>query len=431
MNVPKLRFPEFLGAGEWTDERLETKTKKVGSGITPTGGDKNYKQSGRPFVRSQNIGWGNLLLNDVAFIDEKTHNSFISTQIAAYDVLLNITGASIGRSAVADSRIEGGNVNQHVCIIRVTPDELSSYFLNQYLISQDGQKQIDSFQAGGNRQGLNFEQIRSLLIPLPTLFAEQQKIASCLSSLDELVTAETQKLAALKDHKKGLMQQLFPQAGETTPRVRFAEFLGAGEWKDKKLLDLAENGFSNGVFNDPKKVGSGYKLINVLDMYLDTTINEDSLSLVELSISEFQKNKVEYGDVFFTRSSLVKAGIAQSNIYLGQSEDVTFDGHLIRLRANTSIVTPMFLHYALKTEFTRSQLIAKGKTATMTTIGQSDIAGTNLFHPSLPEQQKIANCLSSLDELITAQTRKIDALKTHKKGLMQGLFPNPSEEVQP
>lgn len=207
---PRLRFPEFQNAGEWEDGELGPKASKVGSGITPTGGDKNYKQAGRPFVRSQNVGWGILLLDDVAYIDEETHATFDSTEIKVSDVLLNITGASIGRSAVADERVVGGNVNQHVCIIRTKPDELNPFFLNQFLISQRGQKQIDSFQAGGNRQGLNFAQIRSFVVPHPPTRAEQHRIASCLSSLDALITLETQKLEALKTHKKGLMQQLFP-----------------------------------------------------------------------------------------------------------------------------------------------------------------------------------------------------------------------------
>ena len=210
---PRLRFPEFQNAGEWEEGDLGPNASKVGSGITPTGGDKNYKHAGRLFVRSQNVGWGILLLDDVAYIDEETHASFDSTEIKVRDVLLNITGASIGRSAVADERIAGGNVNQHVCIIRTKPDELNPFFLNQYLVSQRGQKQIDSFQAGGNRQGLNFAQIRSFAVPLPP-HAEQQRIATCLSSLDALITAETQKLEAHKTHKRGLMQQLFPSPEE-------------------------------------------------------------------------------------------------------------------------------------------------------------------------------------------------------------------------
>lgn len=207
---PRLRFPEFRNAPEWREAALGPLTSKVGSGVTPRGGDANYKAHGRPFVRSQNVGWGLLLLDDIAFIDESTHASFLGTEIMESDVLLNITGASIGRSAVADERISGGNVNQHVCIIRVKRDELDPVLLNQFLISERGQEQIDSFQAGGNRQGLNFAQIRSFQIPLPPTLDEQQRIADCLSSLDTQIIAETHQLAALKTHKQGLMQQLFP-----------------------------------------------------------------------------------------------------------------------------------------------------------------------------------------------------------------------------
>ena len=213
--LPKLRFPEFQDAPEWEENLLGSRVMKVGSGITPRGGDKNYKNNGRPFVRSQNVGWGELLLDDVAYIDEQTHATFPATEIENGDVLLNITGASIGRCAVADFRIKRGNVNQHVCIIRLKAEELTPEFLNQYLLSQYGQKQIDSFQAGGNRQGLNFAQVRSFVIPHPSQ-EEQIKVAQFLSSIDDLITAQTQKLATLKTHKKALMQQLFPAMEEVS-----------------------------------------------------------------------------------------------------------------------------------------------------------------------------------------------------------------------
>ena len=212
--LPRLRFPEFRDAPEWISPELGSMTSKVGSGITPLGGDKNYKAQGRPFVRSQNIGWGELLLSDVAYIDEETHRSFDATEIQGSDVLLNITGASIGRSAVADSRIVGGNVNQHVCIIRVKADELNPIFLSHFLISERGQNQIDGFQAGGNRQGLNFAQIRTFEIPTPPTVHEQHRVAECLSSLDAQIAVQSKKLEALKAHKSGLMQQLFPSLEE-------------------------------------------------------------------------------------------------------------------------------------------------------------------------------------------------------------------------
>lgn len=208
--IPRLRFPEFRDAGEWGSKELGEFTIKVGSGITPRGGDKNYTTKGRPFVRSQNIGWGNLILDDIVYIDERTHATFSSTEIMINDVLLNISGASIGRSSIANEFVSGGNVNQHVCIIRTDFRRLNPLFLNQFLLSKQGQKKINSFQAGGNRQGLNFGQIRSFSIPLTPKLKEQKKIADCLSSLDALIAAQTDKLDALKNHKKGMMQQLFP-----------------------------------------------------------------------------------------------------------------------------------------------------------------------------------------------------------------------------
>lgn len=192
---------------EWEICSLGDLVAKVGSGITPTGGEKVYKKEGRPFLRSQNVGWGYLLLDDIVFIDEETHKSFLATEIKLNDVLLNITGASIGRSAVVDNRLLGGNVNQHVCIIRVNTTKFSPYFLNFFLLTEIGQKQIQSFQAGGNRQGLNFGQIKSFQIPLPSLL-EQTAITAVLSDMDAEITALEQKRDKIRALKQGMMQEL-------------------------------------------------------------------------------------------------------------------------------------------------------------------------------------------------------------------------------
>ncbi len=204
------------------------------------------------------------------------------------------------------------------------------------------------------------------------------------------------------------------------PVLRFSEF--SGEWDVKKLKELAENGFSNGVFNDPNKVGTGYKLINVLDMYIETSIDENKLKLVAISESEFLKNKVKNGDIFFTRSSLVKEGIACSNIYLGSSDDVTFDGHLIKISPEKNLINPIFFNYVLRTSKLRKQLVMGGKTTTMTTIGQADIAPVKVPFPLLPEQQKIADFLTQIDNKINQLSQKKQLLERYKKGVMQQIF---------
>jgi type I restriction enzyme S subunit len=208
----QVRFPGF--EDEWEMVTLDNVTSKVGSGITPRGGSESYLASGIPLIRSQNVLTGRLNLEDVAFISEEQHNKMSATRLKAKDVLLNITGASIGRSCVVPVNFIEGNVNQHVCIIRPT-DQLNSTFLSAFLNSAIGQRQIDAFQAGGNRQGLNYVQIRSFKLPLPTI-EEQEKVAQILQTCDQELALHQQKLAALRRQKQGLMQQLL------TGRVRVA-----------------------------------------------------------------------------------------------------------------------------------------------------------------------------------------------------------------
>ena len=123
-------------------------------------------------------------------------------------------------------------------------------------------------------------------------------------------------------------------------------------------------------------------------MYIERDIDEARLSLLDLDAKEFERNKVKYGDIFFTRSSLVKEGIAFSNVYLGNSNDVTYDGHLIKLSPDLERIDPLFLNFSLKTANVRKQLIQGGKTATMTTIGQKEIGSCQLDIPSKKNKLK-------------------------------------------
>lgn len=401
--LPKLRFPEFRNAAGWeigkVDELVDTVTppKKL-----PT---SNYASKGAfPIIdqsQSDICGWTDdheaLIQEGLPLIVFGDHTCIL--KLIDHPFAQGADGIKILKSR---RKVEISYLYQFLSYRPVVTEE----YKRHYSILKE----------------------KTVAFPDPKT-GEQKKIAECLSSVDDLMAAQARKLVALKTHKKALMQQLFPCEGETQPSLRFPEFKNAEDWAESQLNGLSSVGLSNGVFNDPKKVGSGYKLINVLDMYLETTIIEERLSMLELSDSEFEKNRVKHGDIFFTRSSLVKSGIAVSNIYLGSSKDVTFDGHLIRFRSNTEKVVPLFAHYLFKTEPVRAQLIARGKSATMTTIGQVDVGGVMLLSPPKEEQQRIANCLITLDDLIVAQTQKLDALKTHKRGLMQQLFPS-QEEVE-
>mgnify|MGYP003372435405 CR=1 FL=1 len=250
LNVPPLRFPEF--SGEWKMCTIGELITKVGSGVTPRGGEAVYKTEGHPFVRSQNVGLGNLLLDDIAFIDEETHLRQKSTELQFNDVLLNITGASIGRSALVDKQIVGGNVNQHVCIIR-TKENLVPSFICSFLLSNYGQRQIDSFQAGGNRQGLNFEQIKSIKITIPSK-DEQIKIAKLLRAIDERIATQNKIIDKLQSLIKGLRVCCMQRNGSNN--VYLSEIAQIYQPQTISSAELTEDGFlvygANGIIGKYK-----------------------------------------------------------------------------------------------------------------------------------------------------------------------------------
>lgn len=157
---------EWLGKipEDWKIKRLKYLVSKVGSGITPKGGASVYQSSGIPLLRSQNIHFDGFKLDEVAYISEETHEAMANSKVQLGDVLLNITGASIGRCYFVDEQLSEANVNQHVCIIR-PKEQIATKYLYFILRSHLGQQQIDIEQTGSGREGLNFEALNNFLIP--------------------------------------------------------------------------------------------------------------------------------------------------------------------------------------------------------------------------------------------------------------------------
>jgi len=191
---------------KWKLGKLKDYSLKIGSGVTPEGGSEVYKESGIPLIRSQNVHFDELYLDNVAYIDKKTHDEMKITKLQSFDVLLNITGASIGRCTYVPENFGEGNVNQHVCIIRLKKD-IHYGFLTMFLSTYLMQSRINSIQAGLSRQGLNFKDIGNFLIIIPSI-TEQEKIASIYSKInDRLILIKKYKFN-LEALKKGLMQKL-------------------------------------------------------------------------------------------------------------------------------------------------------------------------------------------------------------------------------
>lgn len=184
----------------------------IGSGITPRGGSTTYLSEGVPFIRSQNVWPSGLRLGDVAFISNEQHDIMSRTKIHPRDVLLNITGASIGRSTYVPEDFCAGNVNQHVSIIR-TINSVHYKFLSNFLNSPLGQDEIFSTQSGMTRQALNYDQIRSLVMPL-TSFAEQIQIVKQLESSFRIINSVQRVTERSIKQTDGLKQLILKKAFE-------------------------------------------------------------------------------------------------------------------------------------------------------------------------------------------------------------------------
>ncbi len=258
-------------------------------------------------------------------------------------------------------------------------------------------------------------------LPLPAQPPEQQEIADCLSSVDELIAAQARKVDALKTHKKGLMQQLFPREGATQPRLRFPEFDAAADWEVQPLESLADRGSGHTPSkNCPEYYGGGIKWVSLADSKrLDGGLIFKTET--EISAQGIKKSSAVLhpaGTVLISRD----AGVGKSAV---MAEPMAVSQHFIVWTCHAHLLSNWFLYYQLQEMKPVFERIATG--STIKTIGLPFFKELTIAVPTVAEQQRIAACLSSLDALITAKTQKLEALKTHKQGLMQQLFPAPEE----
>jgi type I restriction enzyme, S subunit len=193
----------------WKLTRIKYVTSKIGSGVTPKGGAEIYLREGVPLLRSQNIYSNELRLDDVAYISEEIHESMSNSKVQKGDVLLNITGASLGRCYYFNGEYEEANVNQHVCILRPNDKVLTKY-LHYIIISSVGQNQIAINEVGGGREGLNFEDIKAFVIPLPPK-DEQTEIVDYLEAeikkIKDLKGATEKSIALLRERRESLISE--------------------------------------------------------------------------------------------------------------------------------------------------------------------------------------------------------------------------------
>ncbi|MFS1413450.1 hypothetical protein BCU70_17785 [Vibrio sp. 10N.286.49.C2] len=408
---------------EWSLKKFEDCTDKVGSGVTPKGGSKAYVESGIPLLRSQNILSGKLKLADVAFITQAQHDKMKGSKLKAGDVLLNITGASIGRCAVLPDNFDEGNVNQHVCIIR-TNELLVPSYCGFFLNSAMGQKQIWNLQAGGNREGLNFQQIKSFSIIVPPR-EEQQKIAEVLSTVDQKIDLIDQKIAETQKLKTGLMQKLFSEGvgvqdeeGNWQPHTEFqvaSDVNVPACWNLMSLENIAtvERGkFSARPRNDPKYYGGDIPFVQTGDVVNAATYIETySQTLNDLGLTVSKMFPV--GTILIT----IAANIGDVAI---TKYPLACPDSLVGIQANESKCNVHWLFYFLQTQ--KSELDSKATKSAQKNINLQVLKPLTVYLPPLEEQSIIAETLSTVDEKLALLEKQKVETQQLKKGLMQKLL---------
>lgn len=399
--VPKLRFPEFLDTGEWSTREF----KDLIEIIKKRAGTKKY------ILMSVTAGVG-LVSQLEKFGREIAGNAYKNYYVIQKgDFAYNKSATKQfpeGYIAMLTEHDKAALPNSIFTCFRITDENTCSKIFDHLFHANYHGSWLRKFIAVGARAhgSLNVDTKHLLDMPvvLPKL-PEQQKIADCLTSLDELITAEAGKLEAYKSHKKGLMQKLFPAKGETVPELQFTEFRGKGEWEEKEVGE---------VFN----VTRGY----VLSMNL---VKEEwteeapypvfSSQTKNNGLAGFYKDFLYENAITWTTDG---ANAGDVNYRSGKFYCTNVCGVLINTDGYANPFTA-----ALINSVSKNHVSYVGNPKLMNGVMIKIVVP----FPSIKEQQKIADCLSSLDGLITAQNQKIDALKTHKKGLMQGLFPSADE----
>lgn len=403
--IPELRFPEFVKDGEWEEKKIGEISEIVrGGSPRPIQDYTTTDKNGLNWLKIADVSSDSKYVTGTKerVISEALNST---REVNPGDLILS-NSMSFGRPYILKIKT---CIHDGWIAIRKISNKTFEDYLFYFISSESSQSYFQINAAGAAVKNLNADIVKLLPIHLPNKLQEQQKIASCLSSLDELIAAHNHKLQALQDHKKGLMQNLFPQEGETVPKYRFPEFREDGEWVEKKLGEIAD--FINGrAYKQEELLSKGkYRVLRVGNFF---TNNEWYYSDLELGDDKYCEN----GDLLYAWS-------ASFGPHIWTEEKVIYHYHIWKVK-NKLGLNRKFLFYLLSYETFRMKSQSLNGFALMH-ITKGTIENWESFIPiNEKEQQKIASCLSSLDELITAQAERIEQLKLHKKGLMQGLFPS-------
>jgi len=409
--VPKLRFPEYKDTAEWDEIKLK-QFATFYRGLTY--GKSDISNKGTLVLRSGNIQNERLVLNkDLVFVEKECASEL---KLLEGDVVVCMSNGSkslVGKNAEYKGEYDGKITVGAFCSIMRPKNKFTKYLL-----------QSDSYQnfvalsiGGGNINNLKNSDLEDFKCNVPKDPHEQQKIADCLSSIEDVINLYSQKLEFLEDHKKGLIQNLFPHEGEFVPNFRFPEFVKDGYWVSKKLGDEADFLKGKGISKADISLNGEIPCIRYGELY--TTYRETISKVV--SYTNLPKSDLVFSkenDVIIPASGETQIDIATASCIINKDIAIGGDLNIIRSK-NNGVFLSYYLNNVKKYAIAH---MAQGN-AVVHLYGHQLKTLEIMLPKEIDEQKKIADCLSSLDNLTKGIAEKIEQLKEHKKGLLQDLFP--------
>ena len=387
--IPKYTFPEFLNCLNWKEEELN-KLGKVIPGLTYS--PQDIREKGLLVLRSSNIKDNIIDLKDTVYVRSDVKGYTLTEE---KDILICVRNGSkslIGKNALVPKGMPLCTNGAFMIVFRAN----NPCFVFQPFQSEQFNKQVKA-DLGATINSINSKQLKKYIFTIPQERKEQQKIADCLSSIDDLISAEEKKLSLLNDYKKGWIQKLFPAEGKTVPEWRFPKFRDSGEWQKTKLAKIC----------------------------LITTGKLDANAMVEDGKYRFYTCAKEFFRIdrytFDTEALLISgngANVGYIHYYKGKFNAYQRTYVLYEFQENICYVK-YFLEKYLSSRIADEKNIGNTPYIVRGTLSEMEI----IIPEKSVEQEKIANFLSGIDELISSQKEKIEKLKQHKKALMQGLFP--------
>jgi type I restriction enzyme, S subunit len=412
---------------EWELEQLGDISKIKGGKRLPKGEPFSKGKTNHPYLRVTDFGNNTIYEKNLEYVTDDIFKKIKNYTISSEDVYISIAG-TIGLAGLIPKSLDGASLTENACKVIVTKNIVKEYLsiiLNSKLI----QDQIQSYLGVTSQPKLALFRIEKLEFPLPPL-PEQQKIATILSNVDNLIESTEKVITHSKKVKTGLMQKLLTRGiGHT--KFKKVQLLPKHivvnipvEWKTEIVKNILIEKIQNGINIKLENYGTGFPIFEIESLYKsDVIIEQSNLRLVSIeNIKNYEQYKLKENDFVLNRVSKVKEGVGKCLLIKNPIENLLYEGNMIRIRIDQNCIYPMFLAFLTKSTLFFNYIQSTCKTTSLTSIDQGIIEKIPIILPPLPEQQKIASILSNMDSKITSQEQYREKLEKLKKSLMQKLL---------